>query len=123
MATGLMGAVLGRDLDVALQRCRDAAAEGRPYSVALLGNCADVLPEILRRGGVIAYPTDTFYGIGCDIMNKKAIEKVYANGIRIAQGCGPDIGEAVEELNSMNLGEAMKDGLDDMSLVSAELVA
>ena len=34
--------------------------------------------DIIRKGGVIAYPTDTFYGIGCDIMNKKAIEKVYA---------------------------------------------
>jgi tRNA threonylcarbamoyl adenosine modification protein (Sua5/YciO/YrdC/YwlC family) len=33
--------------------------------------------ELLKKGGVIAYPTDTFYGIGCDIMNKKAIEKVY----------------------------------------------
>jgi tRNA threonylcarbamoyl adenosine modification protein (Sua5/YciO/YrdC/YwlC family) len=33
--------------------------------------------EILRRGGVIAYPTDTYYGIGCDIMNKKAIQRVY----------------------------------------------
>ncbi|MBF0241173.1 MAG: threonylcarbamoyl-AMP synthase [Desulfamplus sp.] len=33
--------------------------------------------EILQEGGVIAYPTDTFYGIGCDIMNKKAIERVY----------------------------------------------
>ncbi|MBF0204264.1 MAG: threonylcarbamoyl-AMP synthase [Desulfamplus sp.] len=32
---------------------------------------------LLREGGVIAYPTDTFYGIGCDIMNKKAIERVY----------------------------------------------
>lgn len=31
----------------------------------------------LRKGGIIAYPTDTFYGIGCDIMNKKAIEKIY----------------------------------------------
>lgn len=34
--------------------------------------------DIIRKGGVIAYPTDTFYGIGCDIMNKKAIEKIYA---------------------------------------------
>ena len=34
--------------------------------------------DILKRGGIVAYPTDTFYGIGCDIMNKKAIEKVYA---------------------------------------------
>jgi len=33
--------------------------------------------EILRRGGIIAYPTDTYYGIGCDILNKKAIEKIY----------------------------------------------
>jgi len=32
---------------------------------------------ILSEGGIIAYPTDTIYGIGCDIMNKKAIEKIY----------------------------------------------
>ncbi|MFP4194641.1 MAG: L-threonylcarbamoyladenylate synthase [Desulfosalsimonas sp.] len=31
----------------------------------------------LRQGGIIAYPTDTYYGIGCDLMNKKAIEKIY----------------------------------------------
>jgi tRNA threonylcarbamoyl adenosine modification protein (Sua5/YciO/YrdC/YwlC family) len=34
--------------------------------------------DILRKGGIVAYPTDTYYGIGCDIMNKKAIEKIYA---------------------------------------------
>ena len=33
--------------------------------------------DVLLRGGIIAYPTDTYYGIGCDIMNKKAIEKIY----------------------------------------------
>jgi len=33
--------------------------------------------EILSDGGLIAYPTDTYYGIGCDIMNKRAIEKIY----------------------------------------------
>jgi len=33
--------------------------------------------EILKTGGVVVYPTDTYYGIGCDIMNKKAIEKIY----------------------------------------------
>ncbi|MBW1988189.1 MAG: threonylcarbamoyl-AMP synthase [Deltaproteobacteria bacterium] len=33
--------------------------------------------ELLKNGGVIAYPTDTFYGIGCDLMNKKAIQRVY----------------------------------------------
>ena len=33
--------------------------------------------DMLKRGGVVAYPTDTVYGIGCDIMNKKAIERIY----------------------------------------------
>jgi tRNA threonylcarbamoyl adenosine modification protein (Sua5/YciO/YrdC/YwlC family) len=33
--------------------------------------------QILKRGGVVIYPTDTNYGIGCDIMNKKAIERIY----------------------------------------------
>jgi len=33
--------------------------------------------EILKKGGIVVYPTDTYYGMGCDIMNKKAIEKIY----------------------------------------------
>ncbi|HTM66849.1 MAG TPA: L-threonylcarbamoyladenylate synthase [Flavipsychrobacter sp.] len=32
--------------------------------------------EILRNGGVIIYPTDTIYGLGCDIYNAKAIERI-----------------------------------------------
>ena len=36
-----------------------------------------VVADALKIGGIIAYPTDTYYGIGCDIMNKKAIEKIY----------------------------------------------
>ncbi len=32
--------------------------------------------DILKKGGVIIYPTDTVYGIGCDITNQKAIERV-----------------------------------------------
>jgi urocanate hydratase len=46
------------DLEIALRRCREAASEGRPYSIALLGNCADVLPEILARGEGIDVVTD-----------------------------------------------------------------
>ncbi|MFN3942658.1 MAG: L-threonylcarbamoyladenylate synthase [Flavobacterium sp.] len=32
--------------------------------------------EVLKKGGVIIYPTDTVYGFGCDITNSKALEKV-----------------------------------------------
>ncbi len=33
--------------------------------------------DALEAGGVIAYPTDTVYGLGCDLMNKHAIERLY----------------------------------------------
>ncbi len=32
--------------------------------------------EILRQGGLIVYPTDTIYGLGCSLMNRKAIERL-----------------------------------------------
>lgn len=33
--------------------------------------------QILREGGVIAYPTDTVYALGCDITNRKAVDRIY----------------------------------------------
>ncbi len=33
--------------------------------------------DILRRGGVIVYPTETVYGIGCDPWNREAVERVF----------------------------------------------
>jgi tRNA threonylcarbamoyl adenosine modification protein (Sua5/YciO/YrdC/YwlC family) len=32
--------------------------------------------EVLRKGGVIIYPTDTIYGLGCDIQQQKAVERI-----------------------------------------------
>jgi tRNA threonylcarbamoyl adenosine modification protein (Sua5/YciO/YrdC/YwlC family) len=34
--------------------------------------------DALEQGGVIAYPTDTVYGLGCDLMNKHAIDRLYS---------------------------------------------
>ncbi|MEE9419687.1 MAG: L-threonylcarbamoyladenylate synthase [Desulfatiglandaceae bacterium] len=39
----------------------------------LIGRVSDVL----ESGGLIAYPTDSFYGIGCDLYNKKGIQLIY----------------------------------------------
>jgi len=33
--------------------------------------------KILREGGIILYPTDTIWGIGCDASNKEAVERIY----------------------------------------------
>ena len=34
--------------------------------------------EILRQGGIILYPTDTVWGLGCDATNPEAVERIYA---------------------------------------------
>ncbi|HXC62589.1 MAG TPA: L-threonylcarbamoyladenylate synthase [Nitrospiria bacterium] len=40
----------------------------------LLAKAAD----LIHRGGVIAFPTETFYGLGADALNRQAIERIYA---------------------------------------------
>ena len=32
--------------------------------------------SVLKKGGIVIYPTDTIYGIGCDLMNRKSIERL-----------------------------------------------
>lgn len=44
------------------------------YSLAELEDAADVL----RRGGVIAYPTEAVFGLGCDPHNRTAFERIFA---------------------------------------------
>ncbi|MCI5142713.1 MAG: threonylcarbamoyl-AMP synthase [Candidatus Electrothrix sp. ATG1] len=49
--------------------------EINPYNPQsrLIGTVVDTL----RKGGVICYPTDTMYGIGCDIFHQKAVKRVH----------------------------------------------
>ncbi len=37
-----------------------------------------MITSVLTNGGIIGYPTDTYYGIGCDLFNIKAIRKLYS---------------------------------------------
>ncbi|NNF18364.1 MAG: threonylcarbamoyl-AMP synthase [Flavobacteriaceae bacterium] len=42
--------------------------------------------DILRKGGLVIYPTDTVYGLGCDITNSKALEKIARiKGVKLAK--------------------------------------
>lgn len=42
----------------------------------LKGRHVDRAVEVLRRDGVIVYPTDTIYGLGCDVTSKAAVERI-----------------------------------------------
>lgn len=36
----------------------------------------DKVVDVLKGGGIIVYPTDTIYGIGCDLMNRRSVERL-----------------------------------------------
>lgn len=40
------------------------------------GRKIDRVVTVLRQGGIVIYPTDTIYGIGCDLLNRKAVEQL-----------------------------------------------
>ncbi|MBW7876052.1 MAG: urocanate hydratase [Candidatus Cloacimonetes bacterium] len=50
--------VLAENLDSALKMAQDAKAQGRAISIGILGNCAEILPEILKRGVKMEIVTD-----------------------------------------------------------------
>ena len=61
--------------------------------------------EILANGGIIAYPTETFYGLGTDATNEKAIEKIFAvkgrnfkNPVSLIIGQANDIHPLVQDV-------------------------
>ncbi len=42
--------------------------------------------QVLKKGGLVIYPTDTVYGLGCDISNTKALEKIARiKGVKLAK--------------------------------------
>lgn len=43
----------------------------------LKGRHVDRAVEVLKRDGVVIYPTDTIYGLGCDATSKGAVERIY----------------------------------------------
>lgn len=48
----------------------------RMYSSSINTRYLEEIVETLKRGGVIIYPTDTLYAIGCDALNNRAVERV-----------------------------------------------
>lgn len=48
----------------------------RMYPTSINERYISEIVELLRRGGVIIYPTDTHYAIGCDALNNRAVERV-----------------------------------------------
>ena len=73
-------------------------------------NILDDSAEVLDRGGIIVYPTDTLYGFGVDARNKDAINKI--NKIKIekrpteAEPSSSDLGARLKKLRQM-----YKDGI------------
>ncbi len=66
----------------------------RMYESSINERYLDEIVSVLRNGGIIIYPTDSLYAIGCDALNNRAVERVCAmRGInpakqRLSMVCG-----------------------------------
>ncbi len=63
----------------------------------------DRVSQILDDGSVIAYPTDTFYGIGCALSNKKGIQHIYRLKNRPLKQPFSFIGDSLNEISKYAL--------------------
>lgn len=58
------------------------------------------IADTLRNGGLVIYPTDTVYGLGCDITNKSALEKLARiKGVKLAKADFSFICESLSNLS------------------------
>jgi len=65
-----------------------------PNAIALAGG-------VIRAGGLIAFPTDTLYGLGCDPLSPAALQKIYAAKGRSAAKAIPVLISDPDQLNSL----------------------
>jgi len=79
--------------------------------------------EVLRRGGVILYPTDTIWGIGCDATNEEAVGKVYrikersAGKSMLVLVADIEMAELYTEDTPDLTWEVMEEALDPLTLI------
>ncbi|MGH9993951.1 MAG: L-threonylcarbamoyladenylate synthase, partial [Nitrososphaeraceae archaeon] len=57
--------------------------------------------NIVKNGGVIVYPTDTVYGIGCDPFNEKAVDRVFFVKRRVAEKALPVLSASLIDLENI----------------------
>ena len=83
-------------------------------------------------GGTLCHKAALYKGDGSrsrEFMNavarlftRDAVERVYLNGLKIIYGCNKTLDEVGEKLNTLNMAMAMNGKLNDMNLVSSELI-
>ena len=66
--------------------------------------------DVLKNGGLIIYPTDTVYGLGCDITNLKAMEKIKQESKQTIDNLRAISKEQPEMLAPLMMGYEMTDG-------------
>jgi L-threonylcarbamoyladenylate synthase len=61
----------------------------------------NIAVKSIREGGIVIFPTDTVYGIGCDPYNKEAVEKIYKIKKRKQEKLFPILGFSKNELSKI----------------------
>lgn len=69
--------------------------------------------EIVKKGGVIVFPTDTVYGLGCDPRNSEAVQKIYKIKGRDESKHLPVLGKSVAEISNIVFFDELSNKIAD----------
>jgi L-threonylcarbamoyladenylate synthase len=75
-------------------------------TIVIRSTDANLLPsvkDVIQAGGLVAFPTDTVYGLGCDAFNAKAIRRLYEAKKRTMEKALPVLIPALEDLDKVAL--------------------
>jgi L-threonylcarbamoyladenylate synthase len=64
-------------------------------------NAIESIAKVVKNGGVIVYPTDTVYGLGCDPFNNKAVERVFSLKHRVAEKALPVLAASLSDIEDI----------------------
>lgn len=79
--------------------------------------CINKAGDLIRRGKLVAFPTETVYGLGADALNEEAVKSVYA-----AKGRPSDNPMIVHIADRDQLNELVKDGIDGIGQDALKLM-
>lgn len=64
-------------------------------------NCLASVTQVIQAGGLVAFPTDTVYGLGCDAFNDRAIQRLYQAKKRTSKKAIPVLISKLEDLEKV----------------------
>jgi alkylation response protein AidB-like acyl-CoA dehydrogenase len=114
------------DVILSARKCKLTGFQHVMFLLADMMTWCEVANALCHKAVDAEWPSnhsDDYMKACARLFVREAVEKVYINGLKIVQGCDLTSEETRKNLESLNVGRAMKDIITDMDLIARELLS